>query len=100
MTLNEYRLRFEAYQLKKVEKQHEMAIQALMYRNAKAQDKSGKHYRFNSPEQLFDRDFAIDEVRKNFESDYQPSSKKSREKAEQELVIERMRKWREMQKGG
>lgn len=97
MTLNEYMLLMESYQLKRVEEQRKMAEQAFYNRAVKATNSKGDRYKINKLSDLFDYDKAIDDVRSQFESDYQRKSKNNNDD-EIKKIIERQRKWNEYQR--
>lgn len=73
MTLVEYSVRMEAYRLKEVKRQEEIAMQAFMNQAVKATKGSKSHPRplYRKFEQFFDTQQMIDDVRSEFEPDYQ-----------------------------
>ena len=95
MTISEYELRMEAYNLQLVEKQYDSATQAWMNRNAQAFDKDGNAV-FKDFNDFFDRDSAIDKVKSNFESDYQPIARKSRKQNRQDILLKRIREYQKL----
>ena len=95
MTIAEYELRMEAYNLQQVEKQYEAANLAGMNRNAQAFDKDGNAV-FTDFNDFFDRDEAIDKVKSNFESDYQPIAVKSKKQNRQDILLKRIREYQKL----
>ena len=95
MTIAEYELRMEAYNLQLVEKQYDSATQAWMNRNAQAFDKDGNAV-FKDFNDFFDRDVAIDKVKSNFESDYQPIARKSRKESRQDILLKGIREYQKL----
>ena len=96
MTIAEYELRMEAYNLQQVEKQYDAATLAWMNRNAQAFDEDGNavYTEFND---FFNRDAAIDKVRSNFESNYQPIKHKSKNKQNrQNILLTRIREYQRL----
>lgn len=96
----EYMIRLEAYQLQRIEQQEAMVETMMYYRAAKATDSKGTKYQFKSHTDMFDRLKAIDDVRSSFEENYKPKSKRSNQLTQAQIVAQRMREWREMQKKG
>lgn len=72
MTLVEYELRMEAYQLKQVDRQNEIAQQAWMNQQVQATTGSRKP-KFKTFDDFFDKKAAIDSVRSNYEPNYEVS---------------------------
>ena len=95
MTIAEYELRMEAYNLQQVEKQYDSATQAWMNRNAQAFDKDGNAI-FTDFNDFFDIDEAIDQVKSNFESDYQPTAVKSKKQNKQDILLKRIREYQKL----
>lgn len=98
MTLNEYQLRMEAYQLKKVERQEELAYQSWLNRAVKATKGNGKHqtYYYKKFKDLYDTEAAKEEVRKAFEPEYKPITQKTKRKDRQAILYQRLREWDRM----
>lgn len=96
MTMYEYQLRLEAYQLKRADEMQRMAVQAMFNREAKAQKKSGKNFKYvhNSPDELFDLENATEKIRSAFEPNYN-----NRKENQNDILLERMRKWRKLGRG-
>lgn len=95
MTIAEYELRMEAYNLQQVEKQYDAATQAWMNRNAQAFDEDGNAV-FTDFNDFFDRDEAIDKVKSNFESDYQPKTKVTKKQNRQDILLKRIREYQKL----
>lgn len=97
MGIAEYQLRMEAYQLKRVGQERDIALQAFLNQSVQATKGSEKHPvpKYKKFSQFFDYDKFVDEIRGNYESDYQPVSKASAEKQRMDLITKR---WREFQK--
>lgn len=103
MTLVEYQLRMEAYQLKKVERQDEIAMQSWMNQVVKAT--TGKKHpkpKFKKFEDFFDRQGSINQVREAFEPDYEISQMSPRElkKKQQDLFAKRLIEFNRLRKQG
>lgn len=98
MTLNEYQLRMEAYQLKKVERQEELAYQSWLNRAVKATKGKGKHetYYYKKFTDLFDTQAQKDRVRKAFEPEYQTTNTKLKHQDRQAILYQRLREWDRM----
>lgn len=95
MTIAEYELRMEAYNLQQVEKQYNAATLAWMNRNAQAFDEDGNAV-FTDFNDFFDRDEAIDKVKSNFESDYQPKTKVTKKQSRQDILLKRIREYQRL----
>lgn len=74
MTLREYQLRMEAYQLKKVDRQEELAIQAFFNQQIKATTGSAKHPKPKYPhlKDLFDREEEVAKIVEKYEGVKRP----------------------------
>lgn len=97
MTIAEYELRMEAYNLKQVEKQYDSATSAWMNRNAQAFDKDGNAV-FTDFNNFFDKQEAIDQVRSTFEPDYKPLNSKSKQNhmSKQDIMIKRIKEYQKL----
>lgn len=95
MTIAEYELRMEAYNLRQVEKQYNAATLAWMNRNAQAFDKDGDAV-FTEFNEFFDRDEAVDKVRSNFEPNYQPKIKVKKKQNRQDILLKRIREYQKL----
>lgn len=97
MGIAEYQLRMEAYNLKRVSEERDIALQAFLNQSVQATKGSAKHPvpKYKKFSQFFDYDKFVDDVRGQYEPDYQPTSKASAEKRRMDLITKR---WREYQK--
>lgn len=95
MTIVEYELRMEAYNLQQVEKQYDAATLAWMNRNAQAFDADGNAV-FTEFNDFFNRDEAIDKVRSNFEPNYQPKIKVKKKQNRQDILLKRIREYQRL----
>ncbi|GAA0808542.1 hypothetical protein [Ligilactobacillus aviarius] len=100
MGLQEYYLRLEAYQLKLVAEREKLALQAWFNQGVQATTGSEKNPKpkYETFQQFFDSEEQNDEVRKAFESNYISTSKKSIEKHQQEIILQRQREFRTMKR--
>ncbi len=74
MTLVEYELRMEAYQLKQVDRQNEIAQQAWLNQQVQATTGSkNPKPKYQTFDDFFDKKAAIDNVRSNYEPNYEVS---------------------------
>lgn len=102
MTLAEYELRMESYELKIVNKRLDMATQAFFNTNVQAVDNDGKpiYKRFND---FFDYISAINDVRSKYESNYVPI-KQTKKKSKVDVFVNRIKeyqkKYPKKRKGG
>lgn len=76
MTLREYYLRMEAWQLAELHKQSEMLTQAWLNQTVQATEGKGNHIRqkYTKPEQILDVAYQTDQIRKQFEPTYRVST--------------------------
>lgn len=72
MTIVEYRLRMEAYQLKQVDRQESLALQAWFNQSVQATTGSKKNPqpKFKLFEQFFDKKAEVDQIRAQYEENY------------------------------
>ena len=72
MTFDEYLIRLEAFQLRTIKRNEELAYQAWLNQQVQATTGSSKNPKpkFRKFDQFFDTNKMIDEVRGNFEADY------------------------------
>lgn len=84
MTLAEYELRMESFQLKQVLKMQELALQAWFNTTVQSLEDDGKTPKYRNFEQFFDIQKKIDEIRVQFETSYQPVTA-SREEIERQI---------------
>lgn len=96
MTLSEYFLRLEAYQIKKVDMQENMAMQAWQNQAVQATTGSSKHPRpkYKNFEDFFNTIAAENKVHRYFNQDYVApvESEQERQLSEQELIFKRYEK--------
>ena len=98
MGLAEYNLRMEASLLKQTSREREIALQAFLNQSVKETKGSEKHPvpKYTKFSDFFDYGEAIDNVRANYEPDYQPVSKAGANKHEADLIAQRWKKYIEM----
>lgn len=96
MTLHEYFIRIEAYQIRKVDEQENLALQAWMNQAVQATTGSSKHPRpkYKKFGDFYNLNYMENEVHKSFNPDYIPpvQTKEERERNEQEIIFERYQK--------
>lgn len=102
MTLNEYLIRLEAFQLRTIKRNEELAYQAWLNQQVQATTGSAKNPKpkFRRFDQFFDTNKMIDEVRGNFEPDYKTASKQNTLQTNEDLFVERLKEFRELKKQG
>lgn len=83
MTLKEYYLRLEAYQLKQVKEQEMLALGAWFNQGVQATTGSSKNPKpkYKTFKDFFDTQEAIDSVRSKFEQEFTSKSKTKQSKA-------------------
>ena len=91
MTLAEYELRMESYELKVVNKRLDMATQAFFNANIQAVDDDGKPI-YKCFDDFFDYISAINDVRSKYEPSYVPI-KKTKNKSKTDVLIDRIREF-------
>lgn len=75
MTVSEYWMRLEAYNLQMVEKRQALHMQAFLNQLVQAtEDKKGTKPMFKTFNDFFHREEEINQVRSTFERDYKPKS--------------------------
>lgn len=84
MTLAEYELRMEAYQLQEIERDKNLAYQAWLNQQVQAVENDGETPVYKDWKSFFNEQKEIDKVRTVFEADYQPTTAK-REEIEAEV---------------
>ena len=103
MTLVEYRLRLEAYELRKVENRENLALQAWMNQGVQATT-GGKNPKpkFKKFKDFYDREAEVDQVRATIEPDYKVShlSKAELDKERGQVFAKRMREFKELKAQG
>lgn len=102
MGLKEYDLRLEAYRIREVHQQKELALQSWLNESIKETTGSTKHpkRKYRKFEQFFDTDAQIDQVRSNFEPSYEPQGQKAAERTTGEIMAKRIKEFRELKKAG
>lgn len=99
MTLVEYQLRMEAFQLKEVAKRRNIFLQAFANQIVKAtKGKRNPKPVYQKFEQLFDEQKEIDKVRSGFEPDY--IIEKDNEPNVQEIFAKRIAEFHKLKKAG
>lgn len=102
MTFDEYLIRLEAFQLRTIKRNEELAYQAWLNQQVQATTGSSKNPKpkFKKFEQFFDTNKMIDEVRGNFEEDYKATKKQNVLRTNENLFAERLKEFRELKKQG
>lgn len=92
MTLAEYELRMESYELKNVNKRLDMATQAFFNANVQAVDNDGKPI-YKNFDDFYDYVSAINDVRSKYEPNYEPI-KKTKKKSKTDVLIDRIKTYK------
>lgn len=102
MTFDEYLIRLEAFQLRTIKRNEELAYQAWLNQQVQATIGSSKNPKpkFRKFEQFFDTNKMIDEVRGNFEADYKATKKQNTLRTNENLFAERLKEFRKLKKQG
>lgn len=102
MTFDEYLIRLEAFQLRTIKRNEELAYQAWLNQQVQATTGSSKNPKpkFRKFEQFFDTNKMIDEVRGNFETNYKATKKQNTLRTNENLFAERLKEFRELKKQG
>ena len=102
MTFDEYLIRLEAFQLRTIKRNEELAYQAWLNQQVQATTGSSKNPKpkFRKFDQFFDTNKMIDEVRGNFESDYKVTKKQNTLRTNENLFAERLKEFRQLKKQG
>lgn len=102
MTFDEYLIRLEAFQLRTIKRNEELAYQAWLNQQVQATTGSSKNPKpkFRKFEQFFDANKMIDEVRGNFEADYKATKKQNTLRTNENLFAERLKEFRQLKKQG
>lgn len=104
MSIVEYQLRFEAYQLRRAERHEELAMQAWYSQMVKSTKGSSKHPkpRFSRFDELYDREAEINKVRSQFEPDFEISQYSPIElkRKQNRLFAKRLAEFNELKKQG
>lgn len=102
MTFDEYLVRLEAFQLRTIKRNEELAYQAWLNQQVQATTGSSKNPKpkFRKFEQFFDTNKMIDEVRGNFETNYKSTKKQNTLRTNENLFAERLKEFRQLKKQG
>lgn len=102
MTFDEYLIRLEAFQLRTIKRNEELAYQAWLNQQVQATTGSSKNPKpkFRKFDQFFDTNKMIDEVRGNFEVDYKATNKQNTLRTNENLFAERLKEFRQLKKQG
>lgn len=102
MTFDEYLIRLEAFQLRTIKRNEELAYQAWLNQQVQATTGSSKNPKpkFRKFEQFFDTNKMIDEVRGNFETNYKATKKQNTLRTNENLFAERLKEFRQLKKQG
>lgn len=102
MTFDEYLIRLEAFQLRTIKRNEELAYQAWLNQQVQATTGSSKNPKpkFRKFDQFFDTNKMIDEVRGNFEVDYKATNKQNTLRTNENLFAERLKEFRKLKKQG
>ena len=102
MTFDEYLIRLEAFQLRTIKRNEELAYQAWLNQQVQATTGSSKNPKpkFRKFEQFFDANKMIDEVRGNFEENYKVTKKQNTLRTNENLFAERLKEFRQLKKQG
>lgn len=102
MTFDEYLIRLEAFQLRTIKRNEELAYQAWLNQQVQATTGSSKNPKpkFRKFDQFFDTNKMIDEVRGNFEANYRATKKQNTLRTNENLFAERLKEFRQLKKQG
>lgn len=102
MTLNEYLIRMEAFQLQTIKRNEELAYQAWLNQQVQATTGSPKNPKpkFKEFRKFFDSEKMIDEVRSSFELDYITMSNKAKLRTNENVFAQRLKEFKELKKQG
>ena len=102
MTFDEYLIRLEAFQLRTIKRNEELAYQAWLNQQVQATTGSSKNPKpkFRKFDQFFDTNKMIDEVRGNFEANYKATKKQNTLRTNENLFAERLKEFRKLKKQG
>lgn len=92
MTLAEYELRMESYELKIAKKRLDMATQAFFNANIQAVDDDGKSI-YHSFDDFYDYASAVNKIRSKYEPNYVPI-KKTKKKSKTDVLIDRIKTYK------
>lgn len=101
MTLREYYLRLEAYQLRKVDEQESLAMQAWFNQTVQATTK-GKHPKpkFKKFTQFFNRKEAESRIKHNFGDNYVAISERDKKLSDAQLFEKRVKEFKALKAKG
>jgi hypothetical protein len=101
MTLREYQLRLEAYQVRQVKKQENLATLAWFIQSVQA-TKGDKHPKpvYREFKDFFDTQKQIDQVRAEFEPDYKAHSQASRTIDRGRILARRVEEFKKLKAAG
>ena len=102
MTFDEYLIRLEAFQLRTIKRNEELAYQAWLNQQVQATTGSSKNPKpkFRKFDQFFDTNKMIDKVRGNFEANYRATKKQNTLRTNENLFAERLKEFRQLKKQG
>lgn len=102
MTLREYQLRLEAYQIRRVNEQESLATLAWQIQSVQATKGSSKHPKpvFEKFRDFFDTQKYIDQVRSDFEADYKPHSHTTRVIDRAKIFNQRLEEFKKLKAAG
>lgn len=102
MTLNEYLIRTEAFQLQTIKRNEELAYQAWLNQQVQATTGSSKNPKpkFKEFRKFFDSEKLIDEVRSSFELDYITTSNEAKLRTNENVFAQRLKEFKELKKQG
>ena len=102
MTLREYQLRLEAYQIRRVNEQESLATLAWQIQSVQATKGSSKHPKpvFEKFRDFFDTQKYIDQVRSDFEADYKTHSHTTRVIDRAKIFNRRLEEFKKLKAAG
>lgn len=104
MTISEYYLRLEAYQLQQIDKQKDLATQSWFNQTVKSTTGSSKHPKpkFKTLTDFYDAQQEENKVKKFFDPDYKPVVESEQEKKikRAKLFAKRQEEWMKKHKKG
>lgn len=104
MTISEYYTRLEAYQLKQIDIQRDLALQSWFNQSVQATTGSSKNPKpkYTKFDKFFDAKMQEDKIRSFYDPNYKPITFNENEKQEQraKLFVKRQKAWEKMQKKG
>lgn len=96
MTLYEYQLRMEAYQLKRAERHEDIALQAWMNQTVQATRGNGKKPKpkYTKFKDFYDREYEIDRIRSSIEEGYVAQSNKGAQIQRGDIFAKRLEEFK------